>query len=449
MRLMENIFSCSPSRKYALPGRTLLQEEQLLWPDLYACALRIFSGRQHRTLCFFVLSWCDRPIQRVSTALKYRFRQEKRNDEAFEDIYDGLEYQRLCLPGKFLEEWFNFSMTFNTDGCQILKSTKTSAWPVYAQINELLPHMRKKYVLLAAVYVGDKHPKMNNLLRSFTLQMKELFTNRITWNPTPTSEVTSRFVVLASTLDAPARAAVLRMKQYNGYFSCLRTDKKLKAAMKFVTKTLEIRNGVKGYSSLTALSLFSITKGVIVETMHSVFLGTVKLHTTILIKSTGAPYYIGNQETLDVINETLLSIKPPSRRSRKPRKIQSYAQWKALDWCNWLDYASICLSSVLDIKYVNHLSLLSKAIHYLNSDSLILAELNRTDTLLKEYAQLLEEYFGEVKMSSNIHSLSHVIEYETSTVELHNKFVVQKENKARSLSAEENQALFDAGYTPE
>ncbi|KAK0075472.1 hypothetical protein PV326_011549 [Microctonus aethiopoides] len=39
---------------------------------------------------------------------------------------------------------YNFSFTFNTDGCTISNSTNCSAWPVYLQINELPPHLHKK-----------------------------------------------------------------------------------------------------------------------------------------------------------------------------------------------------------------------------------------------------------------------------------------------------------------
>ncbi|XP_057335578.1 uncharacterized protein LOC130674302 [Microplitis mediator] len=499
--------------------------------------------------CFYSISLISQikqlfKIPHIAQSLQYRNLRVKKNNEAFEDIYDGLEYQRLCSPGNFLEHWFNFSITFNTDGCQISNSSKASAWPVYAEINELPPHMRKKYVLLAAIYVGDTHPKMNNLLRPFTEQMRKLFTDGVTWKPSESSEVTSKFIVVASTLDAPARAAVVRMKQFNGYFSCvycyakgkstarrlifpfkqsylkLRTENELKADMKYVIRTGNIRHGVKGYSSLTALPLFKITKGVIVETMHSVFLGVVKLHTTVLLKTVGAPYYIGKKQSLQIINKTLLSIKPPSRRSRKPRKVESCVQWKASEWRNWLDYAPVCLKSVLEDKYINHLAQLSEAIHYLNSDSITLQELNRADFLLKEYAKTFEQFFGEVKMSSNVHSLSHLVECirnwgpmwahnaftfeswnrkimdcltspvgredqiitrflmqrfinhvafdgsisnetrsfivkqlrvinDSSRIEHRDKFIVEKESRARYLSEEEFKVLHVAGYKPE
>lgn len=84
--------------------------------------------------------------------------------------------------------------------------------------------------------------------------------------------------------------------------------------------------GVKGISALITLPLFDISKGVIVESMHAVYLGVVKQHMTLLLTSTNALYYVGNPDLCKIIDECLLSIKPPSRRSRKPRSISTHKQ---------------------------------------------------------------------------------------------------------------------------
>lgn len=50
-----------------------------------------------------------------------------RNTGVLEDIYDGVEYRKhqsfLNCPG-------NVSLTFNTDGVSICRSSKVSVWPV-------------------------------------------------------------------------------------------------------------------------------------------------------------------------------------------------------------------------------------------------------------------------------------------------------------------------------
>lgn len=165
---------------------------------------------------------------------------------------------------------------------------------------------------------------------------------------------------------------------------------------------------VKNVSALVALPLFDISKGVVVEAMHAVFLGVVKHHTKLLVTQTNTPYYIESPDHQKLINACLLEIRPPSCRSRKPRPISTYLKWKASEWRNWLDYTPICLQGILPKKYLNHLTLLSESIHHLNSDSLTLDNLNRCKMLLKRYVRQFEEYFGEDKMTSNIHLLTHL-----------------------------------------
>ena len=54
------------------------------------------------------------------------------------DIYSGKEYRRHS----FLMRPYNISLTLNTDGLAIFKSSKNSLWPVWLVINELPPTAR-------------------------------------------------------------------------------------------------------------------------------------------------------------------------------------------------------------------------------------------------------------------------------------------------------------------
>lgn len=431
-------------------------------------------------LCYFIYISLTAQMQEllsmpnIAESLKYRFQRTKKDVNSYEDIYDGEQYKSLSSPGNFLHKWYNFSLTINTDGCQTSKSSNTSAWPVYAMINELPPNLRKKNMLLAAIYVDSEHPQMNNFLRPFTTEVQQFFSSGITWKPTATSKVTSRFIVTTCSLDAPARASVVRMKQFNGKNGCLwcyadgkslgpgkfvyplsqyykkqRTGPEIRADMLYAFETGKIKNGVKNISSLVALPLFNICKGVVVEAMHAVYLGVIKRHTQILMttatvalkvgrikRRVKSPYYVGDCKSKNLIEKRLLSIKPPSCRSRKPRSISTYQKWKASEWRNWLDYAPICLQQVLPSKYINHLLLLSEAIHYLNSDSITSNDLDRCEKMIKKYVQLYQKYFGVENMTSNLHSLTHLVQvvrnwgpiwaHEASTFESWNRKIMEK-----------------------
>lgn len=50
------------------------------------------------------------------------------------DIYDGYEYRKLH---SFLKHPTHVSLTLNTDGVAIYRSSKVSIWPVWFVINEL------------------------------------------------------------------------------------------------------------------------------------------------------------------------------------------------------------------------------------------------------------------------------------------------------------------------
>lgn len=190
-------------------------------------------------------------------------------------------------------------------------------------------------------------------------------------------------------------------------------------------------HGVKNISALVALPLFDITKGVVVEAMHAVFLGVVKHHTKLLLTETRTTHYIGSPDHQELINKCLLQIRPPSCRSRKPRPISTYLKWKASEWRNWLDYAPICLQGILRRKYVNHLALLSESIHILNSDSITLANLDRCEILLKKYVNLFQKYFGILKMTSNIYLMTHLVHVvrNWSPLWAHEAFIFEAWNK--------------------
>ena len=54
----------------------------------------------------------------------------------YSDIYNGECYRHLYDTG-FCTENGNLTLTVNTDGIPIFKSTSLSLWPVFALINEL------------------------------------------------------------------------------------------------------------------------------------------------------------------------------------------------------------------------------------------------------------------------------------------------------------------------
>ena len=69
--------------------------------------------------------------------LKFRFQRQKKCNDSIEKIYDGEVYQKLADCNGPLSDPRNNSLTWNTDGIPIFKSSKFSVWPFYCIINEL------------------------------------------------------------------------------------------------------------------------------------------------------------------------------------------------------------------------------------------------------------------------------------------------------------------------
>ena len=74
--------------------------------------------------------------------LEYRFKRNKEDVGAIEDVYDGELYKKHSCPGGFLSEPHNMSFLRNTDGVALIRSNGYGVWPVYLTINGIPPTER-------------------------------------------------------------------------------------------------------------------------------------------------------------------------------------------------------------------------------------------------------------------------------------------------------------------
>jgi hypothetical protein len=297
----------------------------------------------------------------------FRDSREKKHPEAFEDIYDGLLYKKLMEPGQFLHESNNYSYNFNTDGVPIFKSSKSSVWPIYMQVNELPPGERIKTLVLCGVWVGSTDPKMDIFLQQFVQQGKKLFNEGIIWKKN-SKNICSKFVCLCCCVDSVARPLLQGTTQFNGYYGCSwclhkgelvegqvkypvieketksRTDRQMEKHMSAAFHSKSKVKGVKGPSPLINLPLFRIVRGFVPDYMHSICLGVVRQITNLWFEDVGKGYYIGRPALLGLINEKLVAVKPPNGIARLPRSLGERKFWKANEWKNWLLFYSVpCL----------------------------------------------------------------------------------------------------------
>ena len=67
------------------------------------------------------------------------------SSNGYSDICDGEVYKRLVCDG-FFSNKNNISLTFNTDGIPVFKSSGFSFWPLHLTINELPYRVRYIYI---------------------------------------------------------------------------------------------------------------------------------------------------------------------------------------------------------------------------------------------------------------------------------------------------------------
>lgn len=210
----------------------------------------------------------------------------------------------------------DLTLTINTDGSPVWKSSKTSVWPLQFIVNELPPHIRFKNPVLAGLWFGRTHPQMQLFLEKFVEEVNSM--EAVRWQHKGNLHVSKPHVLCVS-VDAPARASVQNMVTFNGYFGCTwclmrgehkegslrytmgcpaeaRTSNRVKEEMELATSFKDTVNGLKGPTALMNLKGLDLVNGYSVEYMHCVLQGVSRQLTETILSSSnsGQRFYSGN-----------------------------------------------------------------------------------------------------------------------------------------------------------
>ena len=93
------------------------------------------------------------------------------NADCVTDVTTSQLYKELITLHSFSGN--DLSLTWNSDGIPVFRSSKYSVWPLQASVNELPPHLRAKHILLIGLWFGDK-PNMNTFLKPFVVESTKL-----------------------------------------------------------------------------------------------------------------------------------------------------------------------------------------------------------------------------------------------------------------------------------
>ncbi|XP_033114024.1 uncharacterized protein LOC117114465 [Anneissia japonica] len=299
-------------------------------------------------------------------------------------------------------------------------------------INELPVKVRQDNLILAGVWFGTSEPKMSLFLKPFVNEARKLAVEGVRWKREE-EMVTSKLFGICCCVDSVARAPMKNKIQYNGYFGCEfcyhpgkcvnrtvkypvdvceYTDRKNDEMLQDMQTALEearLVRGIKGPSPLINLPQFEIVWGFVPDYMHCVALGVVKHLVEHWLESPDEEWYIGTPNKIQILDQRLRGIKPPSVISRVPREISKRKSWKASEWHNWLMYFSLpCLQGLLPGPYLSHYSALVEAMFLLMQKSVSPADVNRADELLWAFVVQIQALYGSYAMKYNIHSLTHL-----------------------------------------
>ena len=366
----------------------------------------------------------------ISELITHRFNRSKLHEQNIEDIYDGSLYKEVMGN----KDGSHISLTWNTDGVPVFHSSNYSMWPIQCIINELPIHLRRKHVLLTALWFGVSKPVMSCFLKPFISECNELAVNGFTW-VTETKETCTIFVhALICSVDSVARCMVQGIKQFNGLYGCSwclhpgqQVEKGNGTVRVYDAKVYEKRTstnyvkharqalrlgeccGVLHASSLLLLNQFDIIRGFAVDYMHCILLGISRSLAGLWFDSEhhDESYYLGRQ--ILVVDERLMTIRPPGCISRAPRSIKLRCYWKASEWRNWLHtYSVMCIHGLLESLYFKHYLLLVCAIDILNGTSISMHDVNIAREMLLSFVCEFASMYGQHNMSYNLHQLLHV-----------------------------------------
>ncbi|XP_075553504.1 uncharacterized protein LOC142586137 [Dermacentor variabilis] len=368
-------------------------------------------------------------IERTKEELHESLEALKQPSSTITDITKGHCYSKLREEQNLCPD--DLTLTINTDGSPVWKSSKTSVWPLQFIVNELPPHLRLKHPVLAGLWFGRKHPEMHLFIQQFVNEVNS--TGVVKWAHKGDIHVSKPYVLCLS-VDAPARASVQNMVTFNGYFRCTwclspgehregnmrytlvspieqRTSDRVKSEMHLASRIKDTINGLKGPSALMNLKGLDLVNGYSVEYMRCVLQGVAKQLTETILSSSNSDqhFYSGAPSALSRIELRLLSIKPPHCITRLPRSIQERSHWKASEWRHWLlFYALPCLNEILPQEYWRHLSKLCEAIYMLLQEELTSFEIDKAESLLRNFVSRCEALYGVTFMTYNVHALLHL-----------------------------------------
>ncbi|XP_051172372.1 uncharacterized protein LOC127288776 [Leptopilina boulardi] len=397
-------------------------------------------------------------IEANSDYYNYVVKTRLRKESYINDVYDGKLYRKFVKSLSADHKHTYATVTFNTDGAPLFKSSNCAIWPIYLMVNELPFNIRSKELILAGLWFGKGKPDMNIFLNPFVQNMNELSTKGVECVLDGIKNFIKIFPLICC-VDAVARAPVQGFVQFNAKYGCgqclhpgeyIRKSKKesRSGCIKYplLSTVSQKRNqsdtikhaeeatskpflGVKTRSPLFNLKKFDLIRGCVPDSMHLVS-GVAKQFAKMLFGNKEKVGLISRKKITE-IDTILKNIKSPHQVGRLSRPFSEREYWKAREWENFTFFYSIpVFIKILPLDYLNHWSFFVEAIYILSTEEIKVSEIDLADELLHKFVAGTEKLYSKWAMTFNIHSLLHLANSVSDWGPLwaHNAYPFESEN---------------------
>lgn len=350
------------------------------------------------------------------------------------DIDDGLLCKKLSKENSDIP----VTLTMNSDGAPLYKSSKMSMWPIQLYANFLPPNIRFKSenILLCMLYIGEEKPDFTELFYPLAMEVNQLQEKKMKFSHNETVYTFVPIVMLGA-FDLPARAMASGLKQYSGEKSCvycLHSGKQVvdhlgQKYIRYVRTNAEVENrnhhgvvsaianfksnneyGLKNIPPMFLFKNFDLTNGFVIDYMHNIVLGVTKLLINLWlgdhrVTKKKAPISPKNRRILD---QRLVKLKPCSYVTRKPRPLHERGSFKAIEYRYLLlFYLRFALNGLIDNSKIKHFEQLSAATFILLKSKISETEALEASEMLIKFADQFEIIYGQAAVSMNVHILRH------------------------------------------
>jgi len=336
-------------------------------------------------------------------------------------IHIGIEFMIKPVLQLYFDSLIHLDtllLSVNVDGLSITNSSKSSFWPILISFINI--PILAKIVLPVGIFHGksSKPGSVFSFFNPFISEMKSLFSNGIHING-------KKFLFSIGQIicDAPAKAFLLNVKQFNAYHSCnscieegtyinrricfLGINAPLRTNESFRLKSDEHYH--KGLCLFEELPI-NITSVVVLEYMHNVCLGIMK-RLLQFWKNGQKPVRFLNKDCEQQISNELVNLHPhlPSEFNRLTRSIDELEYWKATEYRTFLLYTGhILLKGRIKSSLYQHFLLLHSAIKILISNETCFSLNDQANNLLKQFVQDYPNLYGKEYVTYNVHGLIHI-----------------------------------------